>query len=315
MVACQDEGAVSRIAVVGIGAMGSRIARRLVDAGHEVIAWNRTLERAEALVGVTCADSPGAAAREAEVVITMVADARALRDVSEGQAGVVSGAVPPTTLIQMATVGREDVLRLASLLPPGVGLLDAPVLGSVSEAETGSLRIFVGGPPELLEQRMDVLFDLGSPMFVGPLGAGTAAKLVANATLFGVVGLLGEALALARGLGVSTDVAFDVMGTTPLAAQAERRRPTIESGEYPPRFLLSLARKDADLIVESAAAVGADVRLARVMRDLFTEAEGAGWEGRDYCAVLAHILTSRAPAAGSGASQRSDEGFSGPRGR
>jgi 3-hydroxyisobutyrate dehydrogenase/2-hydroxy-3-oxopropionate reductase len=155
---------------------------------------------------------------------------------------------------------------------------------------------------------MGVLLDLGSPMLVGPLGAGTAAKLIANATLFGVVGLLGEALALARGLGVSTDVAFDVMGTTPLSAQAERRRPAIESGEYPPRFLISLARKDADLIVEAAAAVVADARLARVMRHLFTEADGAGWGGRDYCAVVAHILSSRTPAAGSGASERSGEG-------
>jgi 3-hydroxyisobutyrate dehydrogenase len=106
---------------------------------------------------------------------------------------------PGQTWTTSGTVGREDVLRLASVLPPGVGLLDAPVLGSVSEAETGSLRIFVGGPRKLLEQRMGVLLDLGSPMLVGPLGAGTAAKLVANATLFGVVGLLGEALAPSLG--------------------------------------------------------------------------------------------------------------------
>lgn len=310
---------MTRIAVIGLGSMGSRIAGRLVAAGHDVIVWNRTAARAEVFVemGVTRVESPAAAARDAEVVITMVADPSALRDVTEGAGGVASGVRAPATVIQMSTVGPEAVLRLASVLPPGVGLLDAPVLGSLAEAEAGSLRIFVGGAPELVEQWMSVFFDLGSPLFVGPAGAGAAAKLVANATLFGVVGLLGESLVLARALGLPAETAFDVIATTPLAAQAQRRRPAIESREYPARFSLALARKDADLIVEAARAVGVDLRFGSVVQGLFAEAVDAGLGNRDYSAVLAHILGSRGYPAGSGSrsSERRDQRSSTPGGR
>jgi 3-hydroxyisobutyrate dehydrogenase/2-hydroxy-3-oxopropionate reductase len=115
---------------------------------------------------------------------------------------------------------------------------------------------------------------------------------VANSTLFGVLGLLGEALALARGLGLSSDAAFEVLAVTPLAAQAERRRPSIEGGDYPTRFSLSLARKDADLIRDAAEAVGADLRLGAAARAWLAEAEEGDERDRDYSAVLAHILRS-----------------------
>lgn len=192
----------------------------------------------------------------------------------------------------MSTVGREAVSRLESALPAGTGLLDAPVLGSTVEAESGSLRIFVGGPASLFEQWAPVLSVLGSPVHVGTHGAGAAAKLVANTTLFGVLGVLGEALALAAGLGLSPEAAYEVLAATPIAAQAERRRPAIEAGEYPTRFALSLARKDAELISEAAAASGADMRLTSAARTWLAEAEEAGWGDRDYSAVIARILGS-----------------------
>jgi 3-hydroxyisobutyrate dehydrogenase/2-hydroxy-3-oxopropionate reductase len=134
---------------------------------------------------------------------------------------------------------------------------------------------------------------LGRPLHVGPLGAGTAAKLVANTTLVGVIGLLGEALALGEGLGLARDVVFDVLATTALAQQAERRRQAVEAGDYPPRFALYLARKDADLIVEAAAKAGVDVRLVTAARSWLADAEAAGLGAQDYSAVLAQILASK----------------------
>jgi 3-hydroxyisobutyrate dehydrogenase-like beta-hydroxyacid dehydrogenase len=105
-----------------------------------------------------------------------------------------------------------------------------------------------------------------------------------------VLGVLGEALTLARGLGLSEEAAFDVLAPTPLGAQAERRRAAIQSGDYPRRFALSLARKDADLILEAAAAAGVDLRLTAAARSWFIDAERAGRGGDDYSAVLAQIL-------------------------
>jgi 3-hydroxyisobutyrate dehydrogenase/2-hydroxy-3-oxopropionate reductase len=283
---------VSVVAVVGLGAMGSRIARRLLDAGHEVVVWNRTAERAAPLVeaGAVGAATPAEAAARAEAVLTMVANPAALRDVTEGEAGIAAGVGEGTTVIEMSTVGPEAVRRLASALGERVGLLDAPVLGSRAEAESGTLKIFVGGPPELAERWTPLLSVLGSPLHVGPLGSGAAAKLVANTTLVGTIGLLGEALALGEGLGLSREKTFEVLAATPLAAQAERRRESVESDEYPPRFALYLARKDAELVVAAARKAGVDLRLTEAARAWLAEAEDAGWGDRDYSAVLAWIL-------------------------
>jgi 3-hydroxyisobutyrate dehydrogenase len=281
---------MSTVAVVGLGAMGSRIARRLLDAGYTVLVWNRTVAKAEELAGAAAAASPADAARRADAVITMVADPAALRAVSEGQEGIAAGANASTTVIQMSTVGPAAVARLKEALPSEASLLDAPVLGSLAEAEAGTLRIFVGGPEALLEQWTPLLSALGSPLHVGPLGTGAAAKLVANTTLFGTLGVLGEALALADGLGLSRDAAFEILASTPVAAQAERRRPSLEAGEFPPRFSLSLARKDADLVAEAAATAGVDLRLAAAARSWLREAEETGLGESDYSAVLARIL-------------------------
>ena len=285
---------MATVGVAGLGAMGSRIARRLADAGHELVVWNRDPAKAEPLVGAgaVAAASPADLAGRVEAVITMVADPRALVDVTEGPDGVVAGMSEGTTLIQMSTVGLESISRLAALLTDDA-LLDSPVLGSVSEAESGTLNVFAGGQPKPIERWKSLLATFGTVLHVGPVGAGTAAKLVANTTLVGVIGLLGEALALADGLGLSREAAFEVLGKTALAEQAERRRPAIESGEYPARFALYLARKDADLIVEAAAKAGIELRLTEGAREWLADAEAAGLGNEDYSAVLARILEGR----------------------
>ena len=282
---------MATVGVVGLGAMGSRIARRLGNAGHELVVWNRDPAKAESLVaaGALAAKTPADAARRAEAVITMVADPRALVDVTEGTDGVVGGLRKGTTLIQMSTVGPDSTSRLAALLP-AEALLDSPVLGSVAEVESGTLSVFLGGAPEPVDHWLPVLSTLGTVFHLGPVGAGTAAKLVANTTLVGVIGILGEALALAERLGLSRDAAFEVLGKTALAGQAERRRSAVESGEYPPRFALYLARKDADLILEQAAKTGLELRLTKAADEWLAEAENAGLGDKDYSAVLARIL-------------------------
>jgi 3-hydroxyisobutyrate dehydrogenase-like beta-hydroxyacid dehydrogenase len=283
---------MSIVAVVGLGAMGSRIAQRLLDAGHELVVWNRSAEKAEPLVerGAVAVDTPAEAAQRADAVVLMVSDPQALREVTEGADGVLAGATPGTTLIQMSTVGPSDVAQLASSLPEAVELLDAPVLGSISEVEAGTLKVFAGGSAELVEKWTPVLSSLGTVLHVGPVGAGSAAKLVANSTLFGVLSVLGEALALAEKLWLSQEVTFEVLSTTPIAAQAERRREAFETAEYPRRFALELALKDANLI--SAAAEGIDLKVAVAVRKWFAAAveDRAGQD--DYSSILTQIVSS-----------------------
>ena len=279
---------MTAVAVIGLGAMGSRIARRLIEAGHEVVVWNRTRRRT-ADVGALALESPAEAARRAEAVITSVAGPEALRAVTEGPDGVIGGA-DGATLIEMSTVGPTAIARLAALVEEPTALLEAPVLGSRPEAEAGTLRIFAGGPAELVDRWRPLLEHLGTVLHVGPLGTGAAAKLVANATLVGTITLLGEAVALADGLGLLRTETYEVLAATPLAAQAERRREAIESDDLPTRFALSLARKDADLIVESAETAGLDLRVLEAARSWLAEADDAGWGDRDYAAVLRRIV-------------------------
>ena len=281
---------MSSVAVVGLGEMGSRFARRFLDAGHAVVVWNRTRERMKPLVdsGAAAAETPADAARRAQAVVTMVADPHALRAVTEGPGGIAAG-IGAGAHIEMSTVGPAAIERLAGALPDEAGLLDAPVLGSIDAAERGDLEIFVGGPEPLAERWMPLLSALGSPRRVGPLGLGAAAKLVANAALLGTLALVGETLALAKATGLARGVAFDVLSETPLAPQADRRRAAVESGQYPLHFALSLARKDADVIAE---ATELELPLLAAVRSWFDDAERAGFGEHDYSALIATILAS-----------------------
>jgi 3-hydroxyisobutyrate dehydrogenase-like beta-hydroxyacid dehydrogenase len=264
---------VFSVAVLGLGAMGSRIARRLLDAGNDVVVWNRTAAKAEGFPRI--ASSPQEAARAADVTITMVTNADALREVVRD--------LEPKTLVEMSTVGARAIAELAPRFPR---MLDAPVLGSMSEAEHGTLHVFVGGPRALYDELEPLFATLGTPHHVGDLGAGAAAKLVANSTLFGAIAVLGEALRLADKLGLERDNAFEVLAATPIAAQAERRRQAIATNDFPPRFKLALARKDADLVTEAAP----ELRVAQAARSYLAEADHASWGERDYSAVLQWVL-------------------------
>lgn len=286
---------MTAVAVVGLGAMGSRIARRLSDAQHEVVVWNRTAAKAK---GFTAAATPADAARRSELVILMIADPVALQAVAEGNDGVAAGVGTGTLVVNMSTVGPQATRRLADALPDHVALLDAPVLGSLPEAESGALTIFAGGDEADLERALPVLRVLGSPIHVGDLGDGQAAKLIANFTLFGVLGIIGESVAAADALGLDRDSTFSVLAATPVAAQAERRRPAIEADDYATRFALSLARKDAELL--AAATEGLELRLLAAARAWLADAEAAGRADADYSAMLAQILTTNARASSRG---------------
>jgi 3-hydroxyisobutyrate dehydrogenase/2-hydroxy-3-oxopropionate reductase len=280
---------VTEVAWIGLGAMGSRMAARLRDAGHELVVWNRTREKAEEL-GVAIAASPREAAEGAEAVFTMVADPEALRGVTEGDDGLLAGLREGSVFVEMSTVGPQAIAQLSERMPPHTSLLDVPVLGSLPQAESGTLKLFAGGDDAAFGRARPLLATLGEPLRTGPLGFGAAAKLVANATLVGMIALLGETLARADTLGLSQETTWEVLAATPLGMQAERRRSVVESGEYPARFRLSLARKDAELVQAAAEEGGLDLPALEAAGAHLAGAEAAGFGEEDYAAVLKHIL-------------------------
>jgi 3-hydroxyisobutyrate dehydrogenase/2-hydroxy-3-oxopropionate reductase len=272
--------------------MGSGFAERLLACGHQVRVWNRTRPALDPLLalGAIAAQTPAEVAARSGFVITIVSDPVALRAVSEGADGIAAGAHPELVALEMSTVGPDAVRTLRTVLPASSALLDAPVHGPPDSARAGTLAIFVGGDAGTLERARLVLDALGSVLHVGPLGSAAGAKLIVQTTLVGTLALLGESLALAEAFGVPRKVMFDVLAQTPLAAQAQRRRPMVESGDYAPRFRLSLARKDMDLARDSAQRAGRQLRLDEAGRNWLLDAERDGRGPQDYTAIIATIL-------------------------
>jgi 3-hydroxyisobutyrate dehydrogenase-like beta-hydroxyacid dehydrogenase len=282
---------MTKLAFCGLGQMGLPMALRLVEAGHEVAVWNRTPERAGPAVerGARPAATPAEAAAGAEAAITMLAGPEALEAVVFAPGGLAEALGTGATLIDMSTVGPRAVRAVASRLPAGVGMIDAPVLGSIPQAVDGILKIFAGGPEDLCRRWFPVLQVLGTPRRVGPLGSGAAMKVVVNSTLVTLMCTLGEALALADGLGLEEAAVLDVLADSPIGVTVHRKRQLVESGRYPPSFRLALARKDAGLVTEAAAGAGVRAPVAEAAARWLTEALEEGLGDLDYSAVVAHI--------------------------
>jgi 3-hydroxyisobutyrate dehydrogenase-like beta-hydroxyacid dehydrogenase len=283
---------MTKIGFLGLGMMGSAMASRLLDAGSDVTVWNRTAQKAQSLVdrGASLAASPAEAAREAEVVITMLADPAALEQVLFGGEGLATALHPGQTLIDMSTVGPDTVAGVLGRLPDGVGFADAPVRGSVPEASDGRLIVFVGATEETYPRVAELLQPLGSIRHVGPPGSGAAMKIVVNSTLGAAIVGVGEALSLGEALGLARVQLLDVLEETPLGPAVEAKRSNIESGSYPANFKLALARKDLHLVTDAAGRRGRELKVAAAARDWFDRAAYAGRSEEDYSAVVETIL-------------------------
>ncbi|MBG0831195.1 NAD-binding protein [Planomonospora sp. ID67723] len=278
------------IAFLGLGRMGAPMARRLVEAGHKVTVWNRTPRVVE---GAASAASPAEAVAEAELVVTMLSDpAAVLRVMADAVPGLRAG----TIVAEMSTIGPGAVAGLRDRLPPGVGLVDAPVLGSVGPARDGTLTVLAGGLPEDLARCREVLEVFGEVREVGGPGAGAAMKLAVMSVLVPAQVLLAEAVAYGGATGVDPGALLDVLGATPLGALAGRIRPVVERGAFERRYGLGLAAKDLALAAHPVQT------LAAAAGERLAAAVSSGLGGEDLTAVFGHI--GRAVGEAGGAAPR-----------
>jgi 3-hydroxyisobutyrate dehydrogenase-like beta-hydroxyacid dehydrogenase len=286
---------MAQLAWLGLGAMGTPMVSRLIEAGHEVTVWNRSRAKAEAFEGrATIATTPADAVRGADAAIMMLATPEAVGEVVLGGEGALVGLDGSGTLIDMSTVGQDYITQLRSRLPEGVELVDAPVLGSVSNAEDGSLKVFIGGTEGAFARWSRVLEPIGKPMHMGPLGSGQAMKLVANSALAGLMSLTGEALALADALGLAQDDAIAGLFESPLGPAMKRKIDKIESSSYTPSFKLELMLKDMRLVDEHAAKRNVELKLIPGAKEWIARGYERGYGGYDYSSVVAAIRGSEA---------------------
>jgi 3-hydroxyisobutyrate dehydrogenase-like beta-hydroxyacid dehydrogenase len=280
-----------KISFLGLGQMGTAMAARLLQAGHEVTVWNRTREKTKPLVeqGAVAASSPADAATGAQVVITMVATPDALEEVVFGKEGLAAALQPGQIFIDMSTVGPATIGDVAAKLPKGVTFVDAPVRGSVPQATEGTLAVFVGADDDAFARVRPILETFGGVRHIGAAGSGAAMKIVVNLTLGVAIVTLGEALALGRSLSLERGTLLDVLEDSPIGPTVKSKRQNIESDHYPPNFKLVLSEKDMRLVDEAAAASDVELRATRAAHTWFEEAVEL-FPDLDYSAVVAAIL-------------------------
>lgn len=287
---------MTAVAFLGLGRMGLPMAANLVSAGHQLTVWNRSPEKAEQFAaerGARAAATPAEAVAEADVVITMLADDRALLDAWTGASGALTAARSGTLAIDMATVSPDTVATLATQLRErGIELVDAPVSGSLPAATTATLLIMAAGEPAAVDRAREVLAAVGDRILVmGPSGAGSSMKLAVNAIVHSMNQAVSEALVLAECAGIERARAYDVFADSAVAAPFVRyKRDAYERpGEVPVGFRLELAGKDLRLALALATQVGADLPQTRANLAVLDDAVAAGYGADDESAVARHL--------------------------
>ncbi|MDK2464253.1 MAG: NAD(P)-dependent oxidoreductase [Candidatus Korarchaeota archaeon] len=278
-----------RVGLIGLGNMGYRMAERLLDEGFQLIVYNRTRERALPLAerGAEVASSPRELAYRADVIIDMVSDEAAVRNTLLSEDGAITGARPGAVVVEMSTLYPQFVRELEEAARErDIGLLDAPVLGSTTQAREGRLSIMVGGDEDVYERARPVLDALGSHRLVGPVGMGTAYKLVINAILISMVGVMAEGLALAEAMGVDPESALEVMGEHPVGKAAGYYWRRMLDDSAPVRFALRLAEKDMRYVLRTAADLVRELPIMAEVQQTFLRAKRLGLGDLDYSKVF-----------------------------
>lgn len=282
------------VAVLGLGAMGHAFAANLLEAGFPLHVWNRTRSRADDLgaAGATVADSPRAAAEDADVVITMVPDGPATEQVLEGDDGALAGMKQGAVLAQMGTLGVEATDVLIARVKerrPDVVFIDAPVSGTKAPAERGQVLVLASGDREAGKAVEPVFAAIGkATRWLGDAGAASRMKLVVNAWLIAMMQGLAEAHRLAESLGFDAADLWSVLEGGPLAPPyAKVKLDAIEAGRFEPQMALEWGLKDARLALKAAGENGLP-SLKRIS-EIWADAVEAG-HGREDIAVVDRYL-------------------------
>jgi 3-hydroxyisobutyrate dehydrogenase-like beta-hydroxyacid dehydrogenase len=284
------------VGFLGLGNMGALMAANVARAGFPLWVYNRTRFKAEALVaqiGARVASSPAEVARNCNVVVTMVADADALKNLYFGAEGIAQELSLGTFCVDMSTVGPQAIQELSCQLRPyQVRLLDAPVSGSLALAKDAKLTIMTGGEPADLTIVHPVLQAMGSRIFhVGPLGTGAAMKLAVNAVVYGLNQAVAEGLVLAESAGIARDVAYQIFENSAVAAPFVhyRKDAFLKQNEVPVGFSLELAKKDLDLIGTLARERHVPMPQSDINRKTIESVIQQGRGREDITAVAEHL--------------------------
>lgn len=283
-----------KVALLGLGIMGSGMARQLLAHGFVPTVWNRDLSKTASLreAGAQVADSPAEAVRGTDVAIAMLANDGASRNVWI-DSGALAAMKPNSIVIESSTLTVNWSRELAAAATAhALDFLDAPVTGSKLQAQSGALRFLVGGDSDVIERARRVLEAMGSMLHVGPRGSGTLLKLINNFVCGVQVASFAEALAMIESSGLDVNQAVEVLTAgapgSPLIKTIAQR---MLERAYEPNFFVPLMAKDLAYAREAFSAAGIRSALAEAARERYLAAESAGFAQQDIAAIVEVLRT------------------------
>jgi 3-hydroxyisobutyrate dehydrogenase-like beta-hydroxyacid dehydrogenase len=282
-----------KLGFVGLGAMGQLIVPRLMAAGHSVVGWNRSRDKAEALIkdGMGWADTPRDVAKQSEIVFSIVTDAKAVKACALGPDGVVSGLAKGGIYIDMSTIEPEESRAVAAeFAKAGSFMLDGPISGSPVTVVQGNASVMIGGDEAAFERAKPVLLAIGPKVTrIGSNGLACQMKIAVNLLLMVEVICFGEAVALAEKGGVSREAAVDaILKSVAASPVLGYRGPFILEGKMPavPLADVTLQQKDMMLALNLGRRLGSPVPLAAAANEMMNACRGLGIDANDF--VVAH---------------------------
>ncbi|TWB22612.1 3-hydroxyisobutyrate dehydrogenase/hypothetical protein [Nitrospirillum amazonense] len=287
---------MSKVAFLGLGAMGARMAANLVKAGHAVTVWNRSPAATADLtaLGATTAPNPRAAAAGADFVITMVADDTASRAVwLDDKASALAGLDKDAVAVECSTVSPAWAAQLAAAVTAtGAAFLEAPVVGSLPQAQDGKLIVLAGGERDAFDRAQPVLAPLAAAVrHVGPVGRGAAMKLAVNGLLGIQLAAWAEMMGFLDRAGFDGAAALDVLTTLPVASPAAAGYARMmQAGDFAVRFPVDLMAKDFRYATQAADALKADTPVADAALSVLERAREAG-HGAENVSALIRLYT------------------------
>lgn len=276
---------------VGLGAMGGRMVKRLLDAGHTVTGYNRTQSKADWLLehGMRWGDSPRAVAEAADITFSMVTNTAAVQAITRGPDGILAGLGPGKIYVDMSTISPSASRELAAqVAETGAQMLDAPVSGSVSTLEAGELSVMVGGDVDAFEKVKPVLLDIGrKATHVGGNGLAVAMKIATNLSLAVQMLAFSEGLLLAEKSGIPRETAADVLFNSVIASpMIKYRGPFVLDMPDEAWFDVNMMQKDMLLALEMGRELDVLLPTTAVTNEMLTAARGMGLAEYDFAVLF-----------------------------
>jgi 3-hydroxyisobutyrate dehydrogenase-like beta-hydroxyacid dehydrogenase len=280
----------TKLGFIGLGFLGSRIARRILAAGFPMVVYDTEIDKAKALgaLGATVARHPGELAAAVGVVLSCLPSGAAVEAVYLGDDGVFQNAWSGTRIIELSTIAPETIRRLHDAARRlDITVLDVAVSGSTPAAEAGALTLFAGGERKAFEASGPIFAAIAKQWFyIGPSGSGLAMKLVVN-TLLGLgMQAIAEAVALGRALDLPRELVFDTLAKTAVVAPAfAGKMVSAKQHDYTPQFPVRLMHKDFRLVLAAAARAGLDMPATEASAAVNAAEDASGGE-EDFSAVI-----------------------------